>query len=269
MKKTLGIIGCGNIGTIIVRSYEKQLSDVVSKINLFDIDNIKMTALSKEAACSVAAQDMEELIMHSDIVVEAVSPRLVPEVLELCIKHSKDILVMSVGGILECEELIELARHKHINVILPSGAIAGIDAVKTAKISGIENVTITTRKPPKSLKGVAYLEQKGIDIDLIKKETVIFEGTAREAIKIFPQNINVSVILSLAGIGPDKTKVRIITSPEFTGNSHEIQVKAASGTITTIADNVQSPDNPKTSYLAGLSAVAALKQYCDPIKIGT
>ncbi|MFQ5952709.1 MAG: aspartate dehydrogenase domain-containing protein, partial [Candidatus Omnitrophota bacterium] len=135
--------------------------------------------------------------------------------------------------------------------------------------AGIESVTITTRKPPKSIKGAPYLSENNIDVEGIKEETVIFEGNALDAIKGFPKNINVSALLSIAGIGPEKTRVKIVVSPEYTRNTHEIEVKSKAGTIKTRTENVPSPDNPKTSYLAALAAIASLRGYFDSIKIGT
>jgi aspartate dehydrogenase len=164
---------------------------------------------------------------------------------------------------------LEKALERGVTVILPSGAIAGIDAVKAAKIAGIDSVTLTTSKPPYSLKGAPYLEEKGIDLDSIEKETVIFEGSALQAVKAFPKNINVSALLSIAGSGFGDTKVRIITSPEYNRNIHEIRLESKAGTFTFRAENVPFPSNPKTSYLAALSAMAALGEYLSGIRIGT
>jgi len=147
--------------------------------------------------------------------------------------------------------------------------VLGLDGVKAARLGAITEVTLTTRKPPAGLKGAPYIEEKGIDLDAIKDEELIFEGAAGEAIKAFPKNVNVSATLSLAGIGAEKTKVRIICSPKYVRNSHEIELKGEAGTFFIRAENVPSPDNPKTSYLAVLSALATLKGIASAVRVGT
>ena len=145
-----------------------------------------------------------------------------------------------------------------------------MDGVKSARIGEVSKVTLTTRKPPQGLKGAPYVVENNIDLDAIMEERVIFDGTAEEAVSGFPKNINVSAILSIAGVGPKKTLVRIITSPEYTVNSHEIEVEGAFGRLVSRTENVPFPDNPKTSFLAALSAVATLKQLLDEsVKVGT
>jgi len=268
-KINIGIIGCGNIGSALARACSREFPEYISGINLWDTDKDKPDALAKELEIAETSESEEALITSSDLIVEAVSPEVAGRLAERAVRDKKDILIVSIGGLLGREDLLERADIEGIRLMLPSGAIAGIDAIKAAKQAGIDSVTLTTRKPPASLKGAEYLIRNGIDIDEIDRETVIFEGSACEAIKVFPKNINVSVLLSIAGIGPENTKVKIITSPDFTGNSHEVVVKGRSGTITARTDNVPSPENPKTSYLAILSVVAAVKDYFKTVRIGS
>lgn len=268
-RKTIGIIGCGAIGSAIAEHVSSKMENYVAKIVLWDADREKVDALSGRINNAIIASDLEDIAGKSDLLVEAAHPSAVPEVFNAALGARKDVMVMSIGGLLGNEDLFDKAREKGIKVMLPSGAIAGIDAMKAAGIAGIEEASITTRKPPKSIKGAPYLTEQNIDVDSISEETVIFDGTALEAVKGFPKNINVSALLSIAGIGPEKTRVRIVVSPAFTKNSHEIEVKGASGTIRARTENVPSPANPKTSYLAALAAIASLESYFDPIRIGT
>ncbi|MFH1552322.1 MAG: aspartate dehydrogenase [Candidatus Omnitrophota bacterium] len=268
-KKTIGIIGCGTIGSELAGYAKKSLARYVLKIVLYDSDSVKSEKLAERLSNVTIAAGIKEIIAESDLVIEAACGEIVPDVLKAALDTGKDVMVMSIGGLLGSEDLLEAAREKGVKVILPSGAIAGIDAVKAAKIAGIESVTLTTRKPPKSLKGAPYLSEKNIDVDTLTGETVIFQGSATEAIKGFPKNVNVSALLSIAGIGAEKTRVRIIVSPEYTRNIHEIEVKGSAGTLTMCTENVPSPDNPKTSYLAALAAVASLREYFDTVRIGT
>jgi aspartate dehydrogenase len=179
-------------------------------------------------------------------------------------------MIMSVGGIVESFDALQrLAARYNARVYIPSGAISGIDALKAAQLGKIKSVTLTTRKNPRSFRGVKYVQQKGIALDRIKGERLLFSGSAQQAVKYFPQNINVAAILSIAGLGPLKTRIKIIASALVKKNIHEIKIESKAASITTRTENVLHPDNPKTSYLAVLSAIAALRQILGPVKIGT
>ena len=153
-------------------------------------------------------------------------------------------------------------------LFIPSGAICGIDGVKAANIEKISSAVIKSTKSPKSLEGAPYIIKNKIDLRKIKKKTKIFEGSALEAIKGFPKNVNVSATLSLAGIGAKKTKVIVVVDPKIKRNMHEIEVVGSFGKLTTKTENVLSPLNPKTSHLAVLSACTTLKRLTGNIKIG-
>ena len=133
----------------------------------------------------------------------------------------------------------------------------------------IDSVKITTRKPPKSFEGAPYVAKNRIDLKNIKQETTLFEGTAKEAVHAFPQNINVASTLSLAGAGADKVRVKIVTSPDYSKNVHEVEIEGDFGRIFTRTENLPSKANPKTSYLASLSAIAALEGIVSNFRVGT
>lgn len=264
-KKTVGIIGCGNIGQKIAGYINKDLSNYVSKLFVWDVDKLR----EKNIKNASRAKSLVKLVKSSDLVIECAAPPIVKEVLALAIKNKKDAIVLSIGGLLDNPGLLARARKNGTRIILPSGAISGIDALKAAKLAGIKSVTITTKKHPKSLKNSMYLRMKGIDTAKFKKDTIVFNDTARAAIKAFPKNVNVSVLLSIAGIGPDKTKVKVIVCPKLKKNVHEIEIKSKACDIFTRVENLPSPDNPGTSYLAILSAITSLREYFDTIRIGT
>jgi len=177
---------------------------------------------------------------------------------------------MSVGGIISRhKDLVSLAEEKRARIFIPSGAICGIDGLKALGCSKISKVTLTTRKPPQAFAGVPYIKEKNIKLDGLLDDAVIFEGSAESAVKAFPQNINVASTLSIAGLGAKETIVRIVASPKIRRNIHEIEIDADAGRIITRTENVIHPDNPKTSFLAVLSAIATLKGILSPIKIGT
>jgi len=267
----IGIVGCGAIGSSLAKKIISDFSDKTELVSLYDIDLEKAYKLAnKFNNKKLAALNLKVLINRADLVIEAAGADSAFDIAKKALSFSKDILVMSVGGIIQhYKELKALAQDKNARVFIPSGAICGIDGLKAAACGKINKVTLTTKKPVKAFLGVPHILKNNIRLDNINEDTIIFEGAASLAIKYFPQNINVAAALSLAGIGLEKTNVRIVASPNITKNIHEIEIESEAGRIITRTENVIHPDNPKTSYLAVLSAIAVLKQILDPIKIGT
>ena len=272
MEKTkirIGIIGCGAIGTDIAKACENRLKDSIALGAISDIDGKKADLLNELLKKKAPVLSIDALIKQSDIVIESASAKVSADIVGKCIKARKPCLVMSVGGLLGKEHLLKLAEDRGVKIYIPSGAICGIDGLKSASVGKIDSVTLTTRKPLKGLEGAPYLKEKNIDITKIKIETVIFEGSAEEAVKGFPQNVNVSAVLSLAGVGSTRTRVRIVTSPEYTRNIHEIKITGDCGEMTTRTENVPSVTNPKTSALAIFAAIATLEGISRSVRIGT
>ncbi|MFA5276292.1 MAG: aspartate dehydrogenase [Candidatus Omnitrophota bacterium] len=269
-KLRVGIVGCGAIGTSLAKAVSKGFSKKAVLAALYDINPAKSRQLSKDLSKDITAVSLRQLIGKSDLVVEAASAKVSYKVAKEALGFGKDIMIMSVGGIVDkLGRLKSLAIKNSARVYIPSGAICGIDALKAAKFGRIKKVTLTTTKHPKAFKGVEYVRKMGINLDSIKGEKILFSGKADRAVKNFPQNINVAAVLSLAGLGAKKTIVKIIASSRVTKNIHEIRIESSSGAITTRTENVLHPDNPKTSYLAVLSAIAALGQILEPVRIGT
>ena len=268
--KKIGIVGCGTIGSFLAKRIEKDFKASSKLVGICDIDNNKAKALADNLSKKVEILSLEKLADKSDLIIEAASGSACPDVCKKAIEKRKDVMVMSIGGLIGREQLFSLARERGSRIILPSGAICGLDGVKSAAAGKIKKVTLTTRKPPAGFKDAPHVLKNNIDLDNITQEKVIFEGTAEEAVAGFPKNVNVSAVLSLAGIGPKKTTVKIVTSPEYTVNTHEIEVEGDFGRLVTRTENVPFPGNPKTSFLAALSALATLKQYIEgALSIGT
>ncbi|MBC7329649.1 aspartate dehydrogenase [bacterium] len=264
----VGIVGCGTIGSEIAVAIDEGRVNCVL-VALWDKEREKAEVLQnrlKNQSPRIAPP--LSWVDEVDLIVESASQEAVGELLPLVIEKGKDILVMSVGGLIGREELINRAKEKNCHIFIPSGALAGLDAVQSANIGEIKSATLTTIKPPKALSGAPYIAQKGIDLFSFNEPTIIYEGNAREAIKFFPANVNVAAALSLAGIGVDKTKVRIVVDPRAKTNIHKIEVEGDFGKITTQTENNPSPSNPRTSYLAVLSAIALLKKLTLPLRIG-
>ena len=268
--KRIGIAGCGVIGSQIAKSILKDFASVARLSALYDIDPLKARGLSKKLGKrNLAAPNLKALVAKSDLVVECASALASAQIARQAIESGRDCMLMSVGGLLQGERILELARRAGVCLYIPSGAVCGIDGLKAHSLAGLKKVLITTRKPAIALKNAPYVTRNKIDLSGIKKETAIFSGKAKEAVQAFPQNINVAAVLSLAGIGKDKTMVRIIASPDANINSHEIEIESKAGKAFIRCENIPCPDNPKTSYLAVLSAISALKQIFDTVKIGT
>jgi len=266
----IGIVGCGAIGTSLARAVQEEFVKKAVLSALYDIDTQKCAQLSAKIAGSVAAQNLIQLVEKSDLVIEAASAKVSYQVAREALGLGKDVMIMSVGGLVDkLEDLRSMAEKNSARVYIPSGAICGIDGLKAASLGGLKEVTLTTTKHPKSFKGVEYVAKKGIDLEATKEDVVLFSGSAEDAVKNFPQNINVAAVLSLAGLGAKKTVVRIVASLSASRNVHEVKIEGDAGSISTRTENVLHPDNPKTSYLAVLSAKAALAQILEPVRIGT
>ncbi|PIQ88667.1 MAG: aspartate dehydrogenase [Candidatus Omnitrophica bacterium CG11_big_fil_rev_8_21_14_0_20_42_13] len=259
-KLKIGIVGCGAIGARIAAAVCRDFKKNARLVALSDISRTAAKSLKKKLKADVVLCGLDELIEKSDFVIEAASVNISAMVVKKSILKRRSVLIMSVGGLLNRTGILSLARRRKVSVYFPSGAICGLDGLKAMALAKIKKVTLITRKPVKSLPG---------RFAGIKKETVIFNGNARDAVKNFPQNINVAAILSLAGVGPEKTRVCIIASPKFKRNAHTVEIESNAGKIISQAENVPSPDNPRTSYLAVLSAIATLRQVFDSVKIGT
>lgn len=266
----IGIVGCGTIGKALAHAVEKRFYPRASVSSLYDIDLTKAENLAKELKLAPhVALTLNKLIWHSHLIVECASVQAVKAIALQVLRQRRDILIMSVGGILDCPEILEVAKENNCKIYLPSGAIGGIDALFAASLDKITSVVLTTRKPPQSFEGAPYVIEKGIDLSKIDGEVLLFEGPAEEAIKHFPQNINVSAILAFAGIGPKNTMVRVVASPFSTRNIHEIEFEGTFGKFSARIENFPMPENPKTSYLATLSAIATLEKILGNVKIGT
>ena len=270
-----GLIGCGAIGTVLAEAIDSGKAGEIDLIVVYDIIVERAQILaSKLNRKPLVAKNINEVLERDDvqIVIEAASQEAVEQYAVKVLSSNKDLMVMSTGALLDetlMAKIVEAAKNSGRKIYVPSGAIVGLDNVKAAAIGQIEEVTLITRKPPISFKGAPYVEKSKIDLSTLKEPLTLYEGSAREAVKLFPQNVNVAATLSLAGVGPDKTKVKIIVDPGIKNIIHEIHVKGEFGEILTRTVNKPFPSNPRTSYIAALSAIATLKKISGNIIIGT
>jgi aspartate dehydrogenase len=257
-KMKVALIGCGNIGADLCIALQK--GDIAAEIvALTDVVEERAKVLQRSFQLEAGLLPLDQAVAKADFVVECAVAAAVPSVVQASFAHHKDCLIMSVAGLMAHLELLEEAKAHNVQIRIPSGAICGLDGIRSAMEAGLHHVTLTTRKPPKGLQGAPYLVQNNIDLDALREPKIVFEGNALEAAKAFPANINVAGALSIAGIGPKETRVRVVADPNATENSHEITAEGAFGRLQTTTTNLPSPRNPKSSYLASLSAVAELR----------
>lgn len=263
----VGIVGMGTIGRAIAQALDTEDMGVrlvaAQSRNVEKLCRFVSTLKHPPRIC-----ELMELIAASDLVIEAATQAALATIAPLIFAAGKDLMVLSVGGLLDYPEWAHMAARHRCKLYIPSGAIVGLDGVKGACVGQVDSVTIITRKPPTGLAGAPYVEAHGIDVFALTQETVIFEGSAREACKGFPANVNVSAALSLAGIGPDRTRSRIIAVPDGTRNMHDIEIVGEFGRMTVHIENVPSATNPRTGKLSYLSAIAMLKEIVGPVQCG-
>lgn len=255
------IVGCGSIGTELAMAADEM--EEVKRIYLIDIERELAEKLAEKLNKAIVVNSVEEELYHCDLVIEAASQDAATDVVYRTVSRGVDIMLMSVGALVDDEfreSVFEKARQTDSRVFIPSGALAGTDGLRAASLDELDEVELITKKGPRSLSGVKYVEENGIDVNSLTEPTVIFTGTAREAVRHFPRNINVAATVSLLGVGFDATKVTILVDPKADSNSHELVIRGKFGQMNCHTYNVPSPDNPRTSYLASLSAISALKR---------
>jgi aspartate dehydrogenase len=215
-----------------------------------------------------AVLPIEALVDAADIVIECAPGKLVRSIVAPFVTNGKIAVVVSVGALLDNEDLIELAKQNGGQIVVPTGALIGLDAMTAAAVGTVHSVRMVTRKPPLGLAGAPYIVEHNIRIEGLTEPLRVFEGTAREAAKGFPANLNVAVALSLAGIGPDRTTLEIWADPTVTRNMHRIEVEADSARFSMSIENIPS-ENPKTGLITALSVIACLRKLRSPLRVGT
>jgi len=264
--KSIGIVGCGAIGKALVRAVE----DDKLAVRIAGVTSRRPQSAREFLATFKHPPDylpLDDLIAASDLLVEAAGGHVVAELASKAFGAGKDLMVISVGALLEHPEVMAESRRTGCRLYVPSGAIAGLDGIKSACVGAITHVTHTTRKPPLGLEGAPYLVDRGISLVGLQEEREVFFGSAREACRGFPANVNVTGAVSLAGIGPDQTRVRILAVPGLARNCHDIDIEGEFGKLHVHIENIPS-ENPKTGKLTALSIIRAVQDVVDPVRIG-
>jgi aspartate dehydrogenase len=264
---TVAIAGLGAIGKAVALALRKgvpglQLAAVAAR------DGVKARAWLDERDIAAPVVALADLPRFADLAVECAPGAILSDICTPMLTAGRRVMVLSAAALLSRPELIELARAHGGQIIVPSGALLGLDAVTAAAEGTIQSVRMTTRKPPNGLAGAPHLTRNNISVENLTAPKLVFTGTARAAALGFPANVNVAAALSLAGIGPDRTTIEIWADPNITRNCHAIEVVSDAATFTVAIENRPS-DNPKTGRITAQSVLAALRKLEAPLRIGT
>jgi aspartate dehydrogenase len=264
----IGIVGMGSMGSFVARAILTGKIPGVKLVAVAEINPLPDDLLREFHSRAITVVDSFSSLLNFPIklAVECANQKVAQGCAPFFITNGIDLLIMSVGALVHgpfFQGLAKEAEERGRRIYIPSGAVGAIDALQAAKIHGLDEVTLTTRKPPRSLG-----EIEGMDLNGLREPQVIFEGPATEAVVKFPQNVNVAATISLAGLGPDRTQVRVVADPSITQNIHEIRARGAFGSFEIRLANLPNPENPKTSLLACLSVVSVLRRIGGSVQIG-
>jgi aspartate dehydrogenase len=269
----VGIIGGGTIARLFlqhVKAGDLGAAEIVAVVGRSDASRGK--ALAAEFGVPFVTSFDALLARKPDVVVEAASHDAVNTFGPPLLRAGVALIVLSAGALCDdaLRQTLEGAAAQHQTFLyVPSGGIGGLDALKAACIAGVDEVTIAVTKPPAAWKGIPYVERLGIDLDRLTAPVTLYDGPARGGVPHFPANVNIAAVLSLAGIGFDRTRLKAVADPQLTHNTHFIDIRGKTGDISIKLENVPSPDNPKTAWLACYSALAALKGFQATVRYGT
>jgi aspartate dehydrogenase len=264
----VGIAGLGTIGTVVARALDAGIDGLsLDAVAARDHDKARRRMESFENVAPVVSAD--ELAERVDVVCECVPKAAFREIAEPALSRGRVLITVSGAALLDAPDLVDLARRTGGRILLASGAILGLDAIRAAAEGDIKSVTMITRKPPRSLRGAPYLQDRNIDIDAIDEPLRVFEGSAEEGAQGFPSNVNVAAAIGLAGVGAARTRLEIWADPGAERNMHTVRVEADSARFEMSIENVPSDENPGTGKLTALSVIATLRGLVSPLKVGT
>lgn len=264
-KYKIGIIGSGSLGSIIANVISKDLAENYEVIGILSGRIENATKLANKINCKAYSYIGEMIDDKPDYIIEAASPKVVKDLAVKILENGINFIVLSVGAFADnvfYKKVEEVAKKNNSRVHLASGAVGGFDVLSSAMLMDNVSVEITTQKSPNSLNGAPFLQGRELSQDNAED---VFTGTAKEAIKVFPKNINVAVATGLATVGVDYTKVNIRSVPGMKSNKHSIKLEGDSIKVSVEIESIPSADNPKSSSLAAWSVIALLKRLVSPI----
>jgi aspartate dehydrogenase len=263
----VAVAGLGPIGKRVAQALDRGIDGLVLAAVSAQSPG-KHRGWLDELTTPPAILPIDALCDVADIVIECAPSSLLHAIVAPFVASGKTAVVLSAGALLDHDDLVTVARQNGGQIVVPTGALIGLDAVTAAAVGTIHSVRMVTRKPVRGLAGAPYIVEHNIDIERITEPLKIFDGTARQAAKGFPANLNVAVALSLAGIGPDRTQLQIWADPALTRNVHRIEVESDSARFSMSIENIPS-ENPKTGLITALSVIAWLRKQRAPLRVGT
>lgn len=269
----VAIIGGGAIARLLLQHVQRSGADGFQVVAIAGRSpGSRGAALAREYDVPFVTDLPGIVALAPDAVVEAASHAWVRESAETLLAQGIAVIVLSCGALADDAlraRLEAAARSGRTRLYVPSGGIGGLDALKAACAAGVDTVEIIVRKPAPAWRGIPYVDTLGLDLDHLDGETVLFEGPARAGVPLFPANVNIAAALSMAGVGFDRTRLKVVADPALQRNTHSIRVCGASGTIDIRFESVPFPENPKTAMLAAYSALAAVREFASPVRYGT
>ena len=265
----VGILGGGVIARLFLEHRSGDV-EIVAIVGRSETSRAKTLARKFHVPFVIGVREL--IAARPEVVIEAASHDAVREHAESLLSSGIAVIVLSGGALCDdaLRERLERASRAHgAPLYVPSGGVGGLDALKAACAAGVDEVSIAVSKPPAAWKGIPYVERMNVDLDRLSRPVTLFEGTAREGVPHFPANVNIAAVLSLAGIGFDRTRLKVVADPALKFNTHFITIRGRTGTIELRFESVPSPDNPKTAMLACYSALAAFRQFGSPVRYGT
>jgi aspartate dehydrogenase len=264
----VAIGGLGAVGCALAQQLDRGVIPGVHCVAASGGNQDKARAFLDSLSAPVALVESSALSQHADLLIECAPGAFLADVIGPFLRAGKSVIVLSVGALVQRPDLLELARQTSASIHVPSGAVLGLDALLAAAEGEIESVSLTTRKPPKGLIGAPYLQANGIQLDDLKQPLRVFKGSAIEAVKGFPANVNVVAALAMAGIGAARTHVELWADPGITRNIHHIEVRSDCANFSMTIENIPS-SNPKTSRIVVQSVLAMLRQLTSSLRLGT
>lgn len=263
----VALIGCGAIGRAVARAFGRgRLPGRL--VAVCDLDAARAASVAALLRPRPRVTSLIGAVRSADIVVECASAAAVAGVVRAARARGKDVLAVSVAGLLGHPELLRPSSVGRGRLVVPSGALGALDALRAAREAGLSAVTLTSSKPPRAYAGAPYVVARRIDLARIRTRTVLYRGNALGAARGFPANLNVAATVSLAGIGARRTRVTIVADPHLQANVHELSATGAAGRFTARFENRPFPENPKTSYLAAVAVIASLRRLLEDVSIG-
>jgi len=275
MKRPLrvALLGGGTIARLVLRELHAGRLPGVEVVALAGrVGSARAAALAREFGLRYVEERKALIAAQPDAILEAASHGAIRDHLVALLDAGISVVVLSAGALVDDDlrrAAEEAARRSGALLYVPSGGIGGLDALKAACAAGVDEVSIQVAKPPAAWKGIPYVEALGVPLDRLERAQILFEGSARAGVPHFPQNVNIAAVLSLAGIGLDRTMLKVVADPALAANTHTIHVAGRTGRFTVVLENLPTPDNPKTSWLACYSALAALSALASRTRFGS